>query len=127
MREYVAFAHDVRREDSYHDVLRDVYQMNDMEGLDAVSLLLQCEGDYHWVVRHRDLTEDDPPVCGFSERWDGETDIEAFAPDGHNPIETTVTSFVLNYAFDYMERAAGGFGTGTDAKDGLGYTRRVQG
>src|SRR5262245_22148173 len=70
VREWVAFAHDLRRYPEDGVVLRDVYQMKALDGHAAVSLLLQGEGDYHWAVRHSDLALPDPPVYGF--HWDHE-------------------------------------------------------
>src|SRR5205085_11639649 len=70
VQEWVAFAHDVRPASGYEVVFRDGYQMEELEGLSAVSLLLQGEGDYHWGVRHADLSLPAPPVCGF--HWDFE-------------------------------------------------------
>jgi uncharacterized protein (TIGR02996 family) len=109
VREWVAFAHDVRRSSTYHDVLRDVYQMRDLDGFPAVSLLLQCEGDYHWAVRHADLALPDPPVCGF--HWDFDNRDETFVPERHNPIHPTLTAFVLGYVWGYTSGQGGGFGT----------------
>jgi uncharacterized protein (TIGR02996 family) len=110
VREWIAFAHDVRRADNYHDVLRDVYQMRELDGLSAVSLLLQAEGDYHWAVRHTDLALPDPPVHGF--HWDFENnDEDTFVPDEANPIARTLTSFALGYVLAYTRGEGGGFGT----------------
>lgn len=109
VREWVAFAFDVRRNKNYHEVLRDSYQMESLDGFDAISLLLQGEGDYHWAVWHRNLGEDDPPVNGFHHDFDND-DEETFIPAGRNPIAPSVTSFVLGYAMDYTN-GAGGFMT----------------
>jgi uncharacterized protein (TIGR02996 family) len=110
VREWVAFAHDVRPSPDYHVVLRDHYQMQELEGHSAVSLLLQGEGDYHWAIRHEDFALPDPPVYGF--HWDFETwDESTFVPDEQNPIATTLTAFVLWYAMQFTHGAGGGFGT----------------
>jgi len=110
VREWVAFAHDVRRETNYHDVLRDVYQMCELESLAAISLLLQGEGDYHWAVRHADLARPDPPVYGF--HWDFENGDEfTFVPDRENPWADTLTSFALGYVWMFTRGEGGGFGT----------------
>jgi uncharacterized protein (TIGR02996 family) len=114
VREWVAFAHDVRRDRDHHVVLRDLYQMVELNGLSAVSLLLQCEGDYHWAVRHRDLAVPDPPVHGFHWDFENEPDEEesfAFVPDRANPIARTLTAWVLEYAMAYTRGGAGGFNT----------------
>jgi hypothetical protein len=111
IREWVAFACDVREEhQGFGFVLRDIYQMEELEGYPAVSLLLQGEGDYHWAVRHEDFARPDPPVYGY--RWDFEGPAEevVFVPDGRPPAEN-VTSFVLEYALSYTRGEGGGFGT----------------
>jgi hypothetical protein len=110
LREWVAFAHDVRRSQRYIDVRRDYYQMEELVGLSAVSLLLEGEGDYHWAIRHSDLALKDPPIHGF--RWDFEQeDEETFVPDGDDPVAPTLTSFVLHHVLDYTQADGGGFGT----------------
>lgn len=110
IREWLAFAHDVRTSPHYLDVLRDTCTMKQVEGYSALSLLLQCEGDYHWAVRHEDLTLPDPPIYGF--HWDFENENEeVFVPDENNPIYATVTAFALNYVMDYTHAQGGGFGT----------------
>jgi uncharacterized protein (TIGR02996 family) len=112
VREWVAFAHDVRRQSLYHDVLRDVYQMQELDGHSAVSLLLQGEGDYHWAVRHTDLGLPDPPVCGFYEDFENEGEDEgAFVPDDLHPPTSTLTAFALEYIWAYTHGVGGGFGT----------------
>jgi uncharacterized protein (TIGR02996 family) len=110
VREWVAFAHDVRRSEHYHDVLRDVYQMEDLAAQSAVSLLLQAEGDYHWAVRHEDFAIPDPPVYGF--HWDLDLrDESTFVPDQNNPVNVAVTGFALGYAMGYIHAKGGGFST----------------
>jgi uncharacterized protein (TIGR02996 family) len=118
VREWVAFAHDGRRDSNYHDVLRDVYQMQELEGHSAVSLLLQGEGDYHWAIRHEDFALPDPPVCGF--HWDSENpDENTFVPDERNPVAATLTAFALHCAMDYTHGDGGGFGTEVHNPDEL--------
>src|SRR5688500_3324857 len=41
LRQWVAFAFDVRGKGVCHCVLRDIYQMQDLKGFSALSLLLQ--------------------------------------------------------------------------------------
>src|SRR5262245_4165981 len=48
VRAWVAFAHDVRPSSDQQIVLRDIYQMKQLQCHAAISLLLQGEGDYHW-------------------------------------------------------------------------------
>jgi len=112
IREWVAFAHDVRRSPHDYEVLRDSYQMEELEGHSAVSLLLQGEGDYHWAVRHADFALPDPPVYGFYLDYEDEDEEESvFVPEERNPIAAAVTEFVLGYVMDYARAAGGGFGT----------------
>lgn len=110
LREWVAFAHDVRVSPNYHDVLRDVYQMCELEGTSSISLLLQAEGDYHWAVRHADLAIPDPPVHGFHSYYESDHETTV-VPDRANPLAATVTSFALSYVMDYAGGEGGGFGT----------------
>jgi uncharacterized protein (TIGR02996 family) len=120
VREWVAFAHDVGHLDGYEDkfVLRDVYALYDLEDLSALSLLVQCEGDYHWAVRHADLHLPDPPVYGFIE--DSEADHEGvFIPDGDNPVADTLSCFVLGNALTFTHGRGGGFNTHVAATEQL--------
>jgi hypothetical protein len=121
MCEWVAFAHDVRTSSDYHNVLRDVYQMEELQGHSAISLLLQCEGDYHWAVRHTDLTIPDPPVYGF--HWDFEApDPEnTFVLDASNPnpVAEALSQFALSYSLSYAHGTGGGFGTDVDDSEEL--------
>ncbi|HWG45717.1 MAG TPA: TIGR02996 domain-containing protein [Gemmataceae bacterium] len=109
VREWLAFAHDVRTSSGYFDVLRDVCTMKELEGWSAVSLLLQCEGDYHWAVRHADFDLPDPPIHAF--HWDFESRDETFVPHENNPIADTVTTFALGYVMDYTNAEGGEFST----------------
>jgi uncharacterized protein (TIGR02996 family) len=117
VREWVAFAHDVRRSLDYFDVFRDTYQMKEVEGHSATSLLLQCEGDYHWAIRHEDFALADPPVHGF--HWDPVARNETFVPDERNPIAPSVTEFALDYSMEYVLAAGGGFSTDVADPAGL--------
>jgi len=120
VREWVAFAHDIRQTKGHHVVLRDVYQMSALPGHPAISLLLQAEGDYHWAVREADLGHPDPPVHGY--HWDYENDDETrFVPSETNPTASTVTEFVLGYVSSYLRETGGSFGA--DISDPEGLTR----
>ena len=113
LREWVAFAHDVRRRSDFHAVLRDVYQMEELDGHSAVSLLLQGEGDYHWAVRHTDFSLPDPPIHGF--HWDFDNDDDnTFVPDERNPIADTLNAFVFEYVMSYTHAEGGGLSTDVD-------------
>ena len=109
VREWVAFAHDVRQEQDYHDVLGNVYQLQDVEGCAALSLLLQSGGIYRSAVWHRDLKADDPPVSGFWRLY-APTGNEPFVPH-ETPIEPSLTSFALRYAMGNVKTIGGGFST----------------
>lgn len=110
LREWVAFAHDARKE--YHGfgfILRDIYQFEELEGHRAVSFLLQGEGDYHWAVHLDDFDRPDSPVYGYG--WDfDEPEDGVFVPDGESPVAADLTSFVLEYAMGYTMGQGGGFG-----------------
>jgi uncharacterized protein (TIGR02996 family) len=109
VREWVAFARDVWQHENDTTVFRDVYQMKELDGHSAVSLLLQGEGDYHWAVRHADLTIADPSVYGF--HLDYDNDENTFVPAQDNPLTATLTEFVWEYTRGYTYGKGGGFGT----------------
>jgi uncharacterized protein (TIGR02996 family) len=115
MREWVAFARDVRRSGNYHDVLRDVYTMERLPNHPAISLLLQCEGDYYWAVHHADLDKIDPPVHGDHWDLDSPDPENTFVLDERSPLAKTLTAFVLDYSLGYLHADGGGFGA--DVKD----------
>jgi uncharacterized protein (TIGR02996 family) len=116
LREWVAFAHDVRPPD-YFCVLRDVYQMTELEGHNAISLLMLCEGNVQWAIRHSDLDEVDPPVYSFIWDYSGPDPENTYVPQSADPESETLTSFVLKYSLGYVHSKGGGFGT--DAKDAI--------
>jgi hypothetical protein len=107
----VGFAFDVREDyQGFGFVFRDIYQMEELEGHPAVSLLIQGEGDYQWAVRNEDFALPDPPVYGYC--WDFDEPNEGvFGPDGQSPLADHVTSFVLEYVLGYTRGEGGGFGT----------------
>ncbi|MBX9626606.1 MAG: TIGR02996 domain-containing protein [Gemmataceae bacterium] len=117
-REFVAFAHDARRNDNYFDFFRDSYQMEDVPGHPAVSLVLQGEGDYHWAARHEDLVLADPPVFGYHSDYKND-DYSAFVPDNRNPVTDTLTEYVFEYARGYTHGRGGGFGVTATEPDRL--------
>jgi uncharacterized protein (TIGR02996 family) len=115
LREWVAYAYDVSGASDAHQVLlvlRDNYQLTELQGHDAVSLLLRGEGDYHWAVRHEHLNLNDPPVYGYG--WDGghvsaDDDAYTFTLDPRSPLAPGVTAFTLDYALSYAHGAGGEF------------------
>jgi uncharacterized protein (TIGR02996 family) len=111
VREWVAYAHDVRTAQDYIDVLRDTYQMIDMEGHNALSLLKLCEGNVQWAIRHVDLQEIDPPVYQYQWDYHGPDPYHTYVPSGPEPGSKSLTSFVLGYSLDYMHSVGGGFAT----------------
>jgi uncharacterized protein (TIGR02996 family) len=115
IQEWVAFAHDVnqRQYEGRICVLRDILQMTDLPGHDALSLMLQCEGDLHWAVLHEDLHLPDPPVWLFRE-FGGENE---FVQDQQSADR--ITSFALNYTMAGNNGLGGGFGTHLVATDEL--------
>jgi uncharacterized protein (TIGR02996 family) len=104
VREWVAFAHDVggkpfADDDERfwvfeHDPSHDPYEMIELEGHSAISLLLQDQNDLHWAVRHQDLSLPDPPVYGFANVMGYEFPT---APSIDNPLAKSVTDFVVEY------------------------------
>ena len=103
MREWVAFTGDLE-DRAADELLRDVVEIRDLADplhLDALSLLLQGEGDYYWAVEREHLDEDDPPVQGYN-LVGGE-----FEDDG--PVAPRVTDFVLRHMIAYAHGHGGGF------------------
>jgi uncharacterized protein (TIGR02996 family) len=125
VREWVAFAHDVRSQD-YFCVLRDVYQMRELEGHHAISLLLLCEGDVQWAVRNSDLDKQDPPIYTYG--WDhNASDPETTCvPKSPDPESPSLTSFVLDYSLGYVHSNGGGFGTDLIGNDSKPFTQKLQ-
>lgn len=114
LREWVAFAFDFRKNPDDTCVFRDGYRMTELAGHPAVSLLLQCEGDYHYAVRHQDFELDDPPVYGFLFDYDNDAPEAAenkFIMDRNHPLTPTLTEFVLQYGMSCTRGKGGGFGT----------------
>src|SRR5438270_867798 len=60
MREWVAFSRDLIDAGRFESVPRDVYEVEDLDGLSAVSLLLQGEADFYWAVQKENLQAADP-------------------------------------------------------------------
>lgn len=46
----------------YNHVFRDNFKVVRLEQHNAISLMLQAEGDLYWAVKEEDLKYDDPPV-----------------------------------------------------------------
>jgi uncharacterized protein (TIGR02996 family) len=109
LREWVAFAHDLSHGADHLVVLRDLYQMQELAGQTAVSLLLQGEGDCQWAVRYDDFALADPPVYGYGPDF-GHDDPDTFVPVDGPPVNDSVSSFALHYALNYTRGAGGGLG-----------------
>ncbi len=111
LREYVAFAHDVRRSPNYLDVFGDVYTMESFEEQESISLLLQGEGAFLTAVSYADLGQTDPPVSEYVLNSVTFISNNQYAP-GEN-----VTSFVLDCAIDLMHRKGEGGSFSTRIRD----------
>jgi uncharacterized protein (TIGR02996 family) len=85
VREWIAFHQDL--EQYSPSMLRDRFIIEPVPGCEALSLLLQAEGDYYWAVREDDLDLDDPPVHGY---WEGPVGFHH-----HERRAASVTDWVL--------------------------------
>jgi uncharacterized protein (TIGR02996 family) len=106
VREWVAFGHDARRKPGGYFVLIHGYSMQELEGHQATSLLLENEWEYQWAIRHEDFALPDPPVYGFGLVFEGGSIFRPashsprFAPDKRGPIAADLTTFVLGSVMD---------------------------
>ena len=101
VREFVAFAHDLhRKERVWMSVFRDPYTMRMLPRHDAVSLILQAEGDIHWAVRLADLHLPDPPITTYyrAHEAEGDGEDEFVVAD---EIPEMLTRFLFDYAAGY--------------------------
>jgi uncharacterized protein (TIGR02996 family) len=113
-REWIAFASDLMDRKKFDRVLRDCYEVRDLDDLSAVSLMIQGEADYYWAVKKEHLTLPDPPVHGYSLDYEG--DADRFIEQG--PFAPHVTSFVFRHMLSYCHGKGGGFGARVDADYG---------
>jgi hypothetical protein len=63
VREWVAFADDLKHSTKFHDIQRGFFQPLEQIHESAISLL--HEGAYYWAVRHQDMNLIDPPVYTY--------------------------------------------------------------
>ena len=62
IREWIAFAKDLKALGRFEYVLRDCFEVARFKRLGCTTLLLQGEGDVYWAVRDEHADQDDPPV-----------------------------------------------------------------
>jgi uncharacterized protein (TIGR02996 family) len=106
IREWVAFAYDVRTRTEYHNVLREMYWMQQIPGHPALSLLVPLEGGYYWGVRYADFDLPDPPIYGFQGHFES-YDESTPAHSQKNCVASRLTDFVLDYVMNYCRGFAG--------------------
>ena len=115
-REWVAFAHDVRKSHAgIRVVLRDIFDIRHLPDLAPLSVMLPTEGDFFWAIRHADFEIPDPPIHGFS--LDAESARIVASPV--EPIAGSLTQFALRHAMGYSRGGGGGFGTIVEDSAGL--------
>jgi uncharacterized protein (TIGR02996 family) len=120
LQEWIAFAHDSRRDVNYHDVICDIYLMVEYPGHPAIPLLMPPDGDYHWSIQHEDLGHPDPPVCIYVWEYpDGFDAPPIYVRDEVGPPADTLTEFVLGYAMRYASGRGGGLSVQVDEPDRL--------
>jgi hypothetical protein len=109
VREWVSFA-------TAHDEIKDCFTWRDslsiekLDEHDAVSLLLQGEGDYYWAVRTAHLALPDPPVGTYYLDHDlhepADPQRKHFVADGD--CAQHVAHFAFHYLLSYFRGAGGG-------------------
>lgn len=109
-REWCAFA--LASQTLEHFSWRDCLVVEPVPGHEAVSLLLQGEGDYYWAIETKNLTQPDPPVIGYSLDYD--SDESAFERAG--TWAPSVTAFALDYFLSYLQSPGGGFAVRQSSK-----------
>jgi uncharacterized protein (TIGR02996 family) len=105
-KEWIAYCHDLNEQDSF-DILRDCYEVVNLEDLSAVSLLIQGGQDVYWAVKKETLHHPDPPVESYVLDYEGD-DEDRFVHDCL--LAQRLTSFALGHLISYCTGAGGGAG-----------------
>lgn len=93
---------------AFSRVFRDCFEVKALAEHQAISLMLQAEGDFYWAVRRSDLYVEDPAVHGYLLDYDSSTPNKF---DHFGCLYSSLTSFVLVHLFTYLQKAHGsGFG-----------------
>jgi hypothetical protein len=111
--EWIALIYDLIDTGGYGLVFRDALSFDEIKGNEAVSLLIQGEGDYHWAVKKQYLDSADPPVDGFC--LDYEHGESEFIEDKRWADE--VSSWALRFVLSYLNISPRGGGFGTKIPD----------
>jgi len=90
-----------------HNLLRDVFTIEPVPGHDAISLMIQGEGDFYWALRKSDLANDDPPVICFHLDHDNETERFLEAEESFESI----VEFAVSHMAWFIHRRGLNFGT----------------
>jgi hypothetical protein len=98
-----------QKSNSFSNIFRDCFEVKYLKEHDAISLMIQGEGDFYWAIKKSDLHMDDPKVYGYGLDYECPTN-EKF--DFFGEVYQTITSFVLNHIFSYVN-GSGGFGIQT--------------
>jgi hypothetical protein len=126
MREWISFA-------TAHDEIKDCFIWRDrlsierLDEHDAVSLLLQGEGDYYWAIKVPDLALPDPPVGTYyldlEFRDPANPGRKRFVAEGN--CAQHISHFAFQYLLSYFYCAGGGFSVdeASPAFDGSALTR----
>lgn len=114
-QEWIRFSEELRQQNKFHDVLRDEYIIERLKEHKAISLMIQYEGDHFWAVREENLSQDDPPVDGYTLDYDSSE--EKF--DYVRQEAEHITSFVLYHMVFFIYGAGGNFVVNLDSVDDL--------
>jgi hypothetical protein len=100
-----------QKSNSFSDIFRDCFEVKYLKEHNAISLMIQGEADFYWAIKKADLQMDDPKVYGYGLDYECPTN-EKFDLIGE--VYPTITSFVLNHIFSYVQNgSSGGFGIQT--------------
>lgn len=113
VREWIALIYDLIDADAFGLMFRDALGFSEIQGTDAVSLLIQGEGDYHWGVKKEDLGTDDPPVYGYQIDWGawegGEAEFEE-----NMRWSPRLTTWAIRFILTYLYIGSESFGARVD-------------
>src|SRR5690348_6719233 len=106
--EWIAYGTELRQQKKFHRVLRDDFEVNELASHEAISLLLQSEGDLYYAVRKKNLARPDPAVdwYGLDEEEEDET-AGRFAHQG--VFARHLTTFVFLHMASFLRGQGGGF------------------
>ena len=100
---------------AYSVLFRDRFVVEKIKNHDAISLMIQGEGDFYWAVRIDDLQLENPPVHGYVLDYeDSNNDKFDYSEQTHSSI----TAFTISHLLSYTHKN-GGFSSNIDSEVNL--------